>query len=55
MRVMRALASIENPLFSQASMSAGAAASSSQESLNQRINQYGDTISWPWLFSPATN
>jgi hypothetical protein len=39
MSVIRILASIENPLFSQASMSAVAAASSRRESLNHRITR----------------
>jgi hypothetical protein len=37
--VIRTLASMENPLFSQASMSVAAAASSRRASLNQRITR----------------
>jgi multidrug efflux pump subunit AcrB len=39
MSVIRTLASIENPLFSQATMSAAAAASRRRVSLNQRITR----------------
>jgi hypothetical protein len=39
MSVIRTLASTENPLFTQASMSAAAAASSRRASLNHRITR----------------
>ena len=53
MSVIRTLASTENPLFSQASMSAAAAASSRRASLNQLLTAVENGERWAARLMPA--